>query len=172
MNNEELLKEFDRRQKELRDEFIAKLEDDKNKFELTYPRDDDDIYFISNVDAEICFARFHSSNETDRCAFEHGLYFETQEEAGQRLKECKLLLKIRQWAEMKNEGWKPDWSDQDCSKYAIYYNGAIDLLKVEDWAIINHISIFPVFKSRKIAYECIDLFGDEIKEVLIRNAQI
>lgn len=38
MNNEELLKEFDRRQKELRDEFIAKLEDDKKEFELTYPQ--------------------------------------------------------------------------------------------------------------------------------------
>lgn len=100
------------------------------------------------------------------------MLFESAEEAEKFLKERRLLFKISKWAEMKNEEWKPDWSDQDCSKYAIYYNGAIDLLKVEDWAIINHISIFPVFKSRKIAYECIDLFGDEIKEVLIRNAQI
>lgn len=172
MNNEELLKEFDKRQKELRDEFIAKLEDDKKEFELTYPRDDDDIYFISNVDAEICFARFHSSNETDRCAFEHGLYFKTKEEAGQHLKERKLLFKLRQWAEMKNDGWKPDWSNHDCSKYTIYHNGETDLLRVDAWGVMNQIMILPVFKTAEIAEECIDLFGDEIIEILIQNSQI
>ena len=172
MNNEELLKEFDRRQKELRDEFIAKLEDDKKEFELTYPRDDDDIYFISNVDAEICFARFHSSNETDRCAFEHGLYFKTEEEAGQRLKECKLLFKLRQWAKMKNEGWKPDWNHLSQRKFFVKYSSFSNALQSTSSSDYCSLSKLPCFKTEEIAEECIELFGDEIKEVLIRNAQI
>lgn len=172
MNNEELLKEFDRRQKELRDEFIAKLEDDKKEFELTYPRDDDDIYFISNVDAEICFASFHSSNETDRCAFEHGLYFKTEEEAGQRLKECKLLFKLRQWAKMKNEGWKPDWNNLSQRKFFVKYSSFSNALQSTSSSDYCSLSKLPCFKTEEIAEECIELFGDEIKEVLIRNAQI
>lgn len=172
MNKEQLLKEFDKRQKELRDEFIAKLKNDKKEFELTYPRDDSDIYFISNVDAEICFARFYSSNETDRCAFEHGLYFKTKEEAGQRLKERKLLLKLRQWARMKNGKWALDWTNRGNHKFTIYYDGLYDVLSTYPTDVVNNLSILPAFKTRKIAEECIELFGDEIKEVFIRNSQI
>ena len=170
MNNEELLKEFDKRQRELRDEFIARLEDDKKEFKLTYPRDDGDIYFISNVDAEICFARFYSSNETDRCAFEHGLYFKTKEEAGQRLKERKLLLKLRQWAKMKNGNWKPDW-ENDEYKFYLWYDSQYNDLDAGDTRFSNRFNRLPYFKSREIAEECIDLFGDEIKEVFIQNSQ-
>lgn len=167
MNNEELLKEFDRRQKELRDEFIAKLEDDKKKFELTYPRDDDDIYFISNVDAEICFARFHSSNETDRCAFEHGLYFKTQEEAEKFLKERRLMFKISKWAEMKNEGWKPDWNNMDELRYTLFYSDETNELLMACSRTNRDFSILPAFKSSKIARECIKEFEEEIREVLL-----
>lgn len=170
MNKEQLLKEFDKRQKELRDEFIAKLEDDKKEFELTYPRDDSDIYFISNVDAEICFARFYSSNETDRCAFEHGLYFKTKEEAGQRLKERKLLFKLHQWTEMKNEGWKPDWRDDE-DKFYLWHDSQYNELGAGDTRFSNRFNRLPYFKSREIAEECIDLFGDEIKEVFMQNSQ-
>lgn len=168
MNNEELLKEFDRRQKELQDEFIAKLEDDKKEFELTYPRDDDDIYFISNVDAEICFARFHSSNETDRCAFEHGLYFKTEEEAEQHLKESELLFRIKKWAEIHNEGWKPDLTNHRQEKWSIVYNIRVDGFIPHNMRVFSYLTHdLPYFKSRKVAQDFIKEFGKEIHEVLL-----
>lgn len=37
MNKEELINQFDEKLQQLRDEFIAKLEDDKKEFKLTYP---------------------------------------------------------------------------------------------------------------------------------------
>lgn len=169
MNKEELLEEFDKRQKALRDEFISKLEDDKKEFELTYPEKDYWVYFVDGDTGEIVEVYYTANNTTDRFLFEHGYYFETKEEAEQYLKERKLLFKIHQWAKEKNEGWEPDWSDNDERKFFIYHDrssGDKELKK--DWCLSSDdFSKLPYFKTYLIAQECIELFGDEIKEVLL-----
>lgn len=166
MNKEELLKEYDEKAKALRDEFISKLEDDKKEFELTYPKHEEILYYISNASAVISDLYFSSNNNYSKTAFEHGLYFNTKEEAEQYLKERKLLFKLEQWAEIHNEVWAPDWSDYSENKFTIYYDGEDGILRIGAGSICNNITVLPVFKTRKIAQECIDLFGDEIKEVL------
>lgn len=164
MNKEELLKEYDEKAKILRDEFISKLEDDKKEFELSYPENGETVYFIVG-DSMIIGKKFSwNLNINDRLTFEHGLYFKTYEEAKHYLKERKLLFKLHQWAKLKNEGWEPDWSDYD-NKYVMYYNAKTGFLGINTYNWSNHISVLPTFKTRKIAQECIDLFGDEIKEV-------
>lgn len=164
MNKEELLKEYDEKAKALRDEFISKLEDDKKEFELSYPEEKENLFYISNVGANINFTTF-SNNEGDRTVFEHGLYFKTKEEAEQHLKECKLLFKLQQWTKLKNDGWEPDWEDTEY-KYYIYYNHDEEELRIGWSTITDNFKKLPYFKSREIAQECIDLFGDEIIEVL------
>lgn len=166
MNKEELIKEYDEKAKALRDEFISKLEDDKKKFELTYPKHEEILYYISNASASISDGYFFDNDNHSKNAFEHGLYFKTKEEAEQHLKERKLLFKIKKWAKMKNGDWAPDWSDYD-NKYVMYYNAKTGFLGINTYNWSNHISVLPTFKTRKIAQECIDLFGDEIKEVLV-----
>ena len=165
MNIEELLKEYDEKAKVLRDEFISKLEDDKKEFELTYPEHEETLYYISNASANICDIYFFDNDNFSKNVFEHGLYFKTHEEAEQHLKERKLLFKLHQWAKEKNDGWEPDWSNYD-NKYVIYYNAKTGFLGINTYNWSNHISVLPTFKTRKIAQECIELFGDEIKEVL------
>lgn len=167
MNNEELLKEFDRRQKELRDEFIARLEDNKKEFELDYPKDRETLFYISNVGADLNCTTFLSDDEGDRNVFEHGLYFKTKEEAEQFLKERRLLFKISKWAEIQNRDWRPDWSDYAQDKYTIYYDGEDDELLSDVLHITNGLTILPAFKTKEIAQKCIEEFGDEIKEVLL-----
>lgn len=166
MNKEELIKEYDEKAKVLRDEFISKLEDDKKKFQLTYPEHEETLYYISNATANICDVYFFDNDNYSKNAFEHGLYFKTREEAEQHLKECKLLFKLQQWAERKNDGWVPDWSDYSNNKFLIYYDGEDGLLRISAGSISNTLSSLPTLKTRGIAQECIDLFGDEIKEVL------
>lgn len=166
MNKEELLKEYDEKAKALRDEFISKLEDDKKEFELTYPEHEETLYYISNANANICDIYFFDNDNLSKTVFEHGLYFKTKEEAEQHLKERKLLFKLHQWAKLKNEGWEPDWSDYSNNKFLIYYDGEDGVLRISAGSISNTLSNLPTFKTRKIAQECIDLFGDEIKEVL------
>nr|DAF25902.1 MAG TPA: hypothetical protein [Caudoviricetes sp.] len=165
MNKEELIKEFDEKAKALRDEFISKLEDVKKEFELTYPKHEETLYYISNASANICDIYFFDNDNFSKNVFEHGLYFKTKEEAEQHLKERKLLFKLHQWAKIKNDSWEPEWEDTEY-KYYIYYNYDEEEFRV-GWSTITHnFAKLPFFKSREIPQECIDLFGDEIKEVL------
>lgn len=166
MNKEELLKEFNEKVEQLRDEFISKLEDDKKEFELTYPEDGKVVYL---TDWEITSIEYNNADKEDKRIFEHGLYFNTEQEAEQYLKERKLLFKLHQWAKLKNDGWEPDWEDIHQGKYHIFY----DYYRKELYFSFNystsHINKLPYFKSQEIAQECIDLFGDEIKEVLVNG---
>ena len=166
MNKEELIKQFDEKLQQLRDEFINKLEDDKKEFELTYPEDREKVYFVNSTDISVYDVYFYRTTINDKKVFEHGFCFNTKEEAEQHLKECKLLFKLHQWAKFKNEGWEPDWSDYSNNKFLIYYDGEDGLLRISAGRISNTLSTLPTLKTRKIAQECIDLFGNEIKEVL------
>lgn len=163
-DKEELLKEIDRRLKVLRDEFIASL-DDKKEFEVELPNKYDTLYFIDDISSEVYMTGF-STSKNEIARYLRGYFFETKEEAEQHLKECKLLFKIHQYAKEKNEGWEPDWGSVFQEKYYIFY----DYYRKELCTSFNNstgaINKLPYFKTRKIAQECIDLFGDEIKEVL------
>lgn len=166
MNREELIKEYDEKAKALRDEFISKLEDDKKEFEVELPEDGEKLYFIRDLYGTVSSKIFNINTMSDIKRFENGLYFETEEEAEQHLKEQRLLFKIKKWAEIHNEGWKPDWSDYSNNKYLIYYDGEDEVLRLNAGTVSNTISTLPFFKTREIAQACIDLFGDEIIEVL------
>ena len=166
MNKEELLKKYDEKAKALRDEFISKLEGDKKEFELTYPEEEEVLFCISNANASIYDVWFSTTDDSDIKVFEHGLYFKTKEEAEQHLKERKLLFKLHQWAKFKNDGWKPDWNFIEGNYYLCYSTEDKKLL-IEYGRLFKQFSKLPCFKSREIAKECIELFGDEIKEVLV-----
>lgn len=168
MNKQELIKQYDEKAKALRDEFISKLEDDKKEFELSYPKDDHWVFCVDSDTGEIIEVHYTANNITDRFLFEHGYYFEIKEEAEQHLKERKLLFKLHQWAKIKNEGWKPDWSNDDEEKYYITYfkDKSLGVSWEITWGMINFTKL-PYFKTSEITQECIDLFGDEIKEVLV-----
>lgn len=165
-DKEELLKEIDERLKQLRKEFIASL-DDKKEFELTYPEDEEVVYL---ADCEVTSVLYDAVDKADKRIFEHGLYFNTEQEAEQHLKECKLLFKLKQWAKEKNGDWEPDWEDffQNKAYITCFRNlsGQTKLLS-EITCATNRFSKLPYFKSRELAQECIECFGDKIIEVLV-----
>lgn len=168
MNREELIKEYDEKAKVLRDEFISKLEDDKKEFELTYPEDDEIVFYIDSDDGEIYDTLYFANSAIDIYMFEHGLYFNTEQEAERYLTERKLLFKLHQWAKLKNDGWVTDWSNDDEEKYFIthYSCGSSGEFSWEITWGLHKFNKLPYFKSSEIVQECIDIFGDEIKEVL------
>jgi hypothetical protein len=169
MNKEELIKEYDKKAKALRDEFISKLEDDKKEFKLSYPEDDEIVFYIDSDDGEIYDTPYFANSAIDIYMFEHGLYFNLKSEAEQYLKERKLLFKLQQWAKEKNEGWVPDW--EKGNKYYIFYNYSCCEFETSSTVISDNFKKLPYFKSREIAQECIDIFGDEIKEVLCNEVE-
>lgn len=165
MNKEELIKEYDEKAKALRDEFLSKLGEDKKEFELTYPEDGQTVYQINGVFLKIWDFNYSRLDYDAKNMFEHGYVYYTKEEAEQYLKERKLLFKLQQWAKLKNDGWKPDW--EKGNKYYIFYNYSCCEFETSSTVISDNFKKLPYFKSREIAQECIDLFGDEIKEVLV-----
>lgn len=168
MTKEELLKEYDEKAKALRDEFISKLEDDKKEFELIYPEDGTSVYFIHRGDKSITKTYFWDDSATDKNYFEMGEYFNTEQEAEQHLKERKLLFKLHQWAKLKNEGWEPDWENGNIKIY-LWCDYETKELKIGYIYCCNRFNKLPYFKTQEIAQECIDLFGDEIIEVLVND---
>ena len=168
MDKEELLKQYDEKAKALRDEFIAKLEDDKKEFEVELPNKYDTLYFIDDISSEVYVTEF-STSKNEIARYLRGYFFETKEEAEQYLKECKLILKLKQWAKLKNDGWKPDW--EKGNKYYIFYNYSYCEFKTSSTVISDNFKKLPYFKTKEIAQECIDIFGDEIIEVLCNEVE-
>lgn len=171
MNKEELLKEFNDKVEELKQELLEKLEQEKVKekkpFEVELPRKHDILYYIAGDENKVYMTDFYDF-EYFKNRFLNGYYFKTKEEAEQHLKEQRLLFKIKKWAEIHNEGWKPDWRiGWDAQhKYYIYYNYNKHKFKVAWVSTTNNFKKLPYFKTREIAQACIEEFGEKIKEVL------
>lgn len=166
MNKEELLKEFNDKVEDLRQELLAKIEkEEKKPFEVELPKVHDIVHYICE-DRDTVDSTYFYNGEHFKNKFLNGYYFKTKKEAEQHLKEQRLLFKIKKWAEIHNEGWLPDWSDYSNNKFLIYYDGEDGILRINAGSISNTLSTLPTLKTREIAQECIDIFGDEIKEVL------
>lgn len=168
MNKEKLLKEFNDKVEELRQELLTKLEqedkEEKKPFEVELPNIYDCVYYFNEDGSKVYMTGF---NDSEHCKnmFLNGLFFETKEEAEQHLKEQRLLFKIKKWAKIKNDGWEPDWEDDE-DKYYIYHNCDDKELRVSYATLSDNFTRLPYFKSREIAQACIEEFGEEIKEVL------
>lgn len=166
---EELIKKLDNDFEQFKKEFLAKLEEEKKEekkpFEVELPEDGEVVCFIDLKNGDVFSKYFNIYNMSDVRHFENGLYFETHKEAEQYLKEQRLIFKIKKWAKIHNEGWEPDWSDSGENKYYIFYGHSGNKFEVSSAVISDNFKKLPYFKSREIAQECIDEFGDEIKEV-------
>lgn len=175
MNLEELRIEFNKEIDQIKakyDEKFKALEKNQEEFELTYPANDSTVYYVDSGNNEIDYTWFCKADDYDINKFETGFYFKTKAEAERSRKERILLVKLRQFAEMKNDGWRPNWDNRYEGKFSVSYLIEDKKLSTDCVAMINHLIQLPYFKSREIAQECIDLFGDEILEVLInKNAK-
>lgn len=171
MNKSELLKEFNSKVEDLRQELLEKLKliDEKNnRFQVALPKEFDTFYYIDDLDNEINLLYFEPFDENDRKRFLTGRLFETEEEAEQHLKESELLFRIKKWAEIHNDGWKPDWLDMRQSKYFVICDMYAKNFIVHNAGVFKYMTNdLPYFKTSEIAYKFIKEFGEEIKEVLL-----
>ena len=141
----------------------------KKPYEISYPDDGEKIYYISHYFGQVKEWDFNISNEADKCLYDIGLYFDTEEEAEQFKRERALIKKIKCWAKEQQGDWKPDWRNDEAF-YEVQFNRFPRHFD-EDVLVINgvdefvSISTLPYFKNYKIAQACIDEFGDEILEV-------
>lgn len=168
MNLEELRIEFNKEIDQIKakyDEKFKALEKNQEEFELSYPANNSTVYYVDSCENNVDCTAYYEHDTHDINKFETGFYFATKAEAERSRKERILLVKHRQWVETKNDGWKPNWDDCIEPKYHIFYSNNYRELSVTCASPMRHLTTSPYFKSKEIAQECIDLFGDEIIEV-------
>ena len=138
---------------------------EKKPYEISYPNNGEQIYYISYHSGQVKEWDFDISYEADKYLYDIGLYFDTEEEAEQFKREQTLIKKIKCWAKEQQGDWELDWSDKNQRKYCVdvdRFNKEI----IYDWhREHDKLPKLPFFKSEGIAQACIDEFGNEILEV-------
>ena len=160
---QELTERIEKSQAEI-DELKKELEKlQKNPYEISYPEDGTEMYYIDDYTGELEGKTFDICDDYDKRLYEIGLLFYTEEEVEQFIKEQTLIKKIKCWAKEQQGDWKPDWRNSEQLKHMIIFN--YNELSIWGYYGNDIFSKFPYFKSEEIAQACIDEFGDEILEV-------
>lgn len=137
---------------------------DKKPYEVEVPEDIEDYYFLDGYGKVYSLEGF--SMNYIRCQYERGLAFKTREEAEQYLKKSMLLFKMHKWTEEHNGGWRPNWKDLNGEKMSVIYDNEYERFKSVKNYRYQEIIKLPYFKTKELAEQFIDEFGEEIKEVL------
>ncbi len=74
-----------------------------------------------------------------------------------------LMADMMHFAYVRNEGWMPDWGDDDESKWgiAIYENKCL----IENFYDVNYFIFGIAVKSKEIAKEMLEEFGKRIEKI-------
>ena len=164
MTNEELEKKVKRLEEEFTKLRIELLENkvDKKSYEVEVPEDIENYYYVSES-GDIDLVEDVFFNIDYEGLYQRGLAFKTVEETKQYDRERILLFRMHKWAEEHNEGWPLDWEDFREPKYTIAYE--YRQFVVSPAYTYQQFLKVPYFKTKELAEQFIDEFGDEIKEV-------
>lgn len=163
MTNKELQQQIEQLEQQIKDLKIKLEEKAKNPYKVKVPEDIDDYYFTDKYGDSYILNGF--STEFVYSHYLRGLAFKTKEEAKRYDKERVLLFKLHKWAEEHNGDWTPNWNETSKAKYCVEYNNYSGEFIVDYYSGIFTFSKLPYFKSKEIAEQFIEEFGDEIKEV-------
>ena len=128
-----------------------------------------DDYYYNDGDKEI-YDVCWEDDFTDKLHFVLRNCFETEKEAEQNknkvlktLEKLELQKELQDYADEVNEGWKPNWEkDNEVNKYHIFFHFGENTFKVNyDW--IRKGLNEPIFKSRELAEQAIEYFGERLK---------
>lgn len=172
MTNEELEQEVKRLEEQITNLRIKLLESkaEKKPYAVEVPEDIGD-YYNPDEFGVIDHLEDFSTAYGENC-YIRGLTFKTEEEAEQFDNERILLFKLHKWAEEHNEGWTPNWEDDEEGRFYLAYECEYEQLFVYRAYSFQKFSKLPYFKSQEIADQFIVEFGNEIIEVLCNKKGI
>ena len=147
------------------DDFLKRKSLVKDDWEMKCPYKEGGGQFILLSDGSVEYYRW-KNNEDDQQRFNQGNIFKTKEAAQLEAKRRNLLTRFRAFRDECNNGWKPDFNDDE-EKYYLYYSILEECIDV-GWIVLGcSFNIFGYFKNQEDAERAIELFGDEIKEMFI-----
>lgn len=137
----------------------------KTPYEVEVPEDIGNYYYVSESgDIDLVEDVFHDIDYEG--LYQRGLAFKTREEAEQFDKERILINKLKNWAKEHQGDWTPDWSNFNETKRYITCKKEQGEFDMNFCRTFRHFIKLPYFKSVEIAKQFIEVFGEEIKEVL------
>ena len=92
--------------------------------------------------------------------------FKTREEAEKYAEYVKAEETLRRVIAEANEGWLPDWSNDDSLKYKILYRCDLDRLSLDSYSVSKLISNFMYIKSKELAEKLMKEYEVEFKTYL------
>lgn len=141
------------------------LEDIKQseEYKPTMPKGLREYYKINFGEIEKVWCT--NDSKIDRAEYESGALYQIEEQAEWELKKRKLIFKIEDWAvNTYGSELTLDWGNKYIPKYYIYkYEHK---LEIGTLGLLRIPMLLPYFATEEQARECINKFGDEIKEVL------
>lgn len=139
----------------------------EDEWKMKIPFEDGDEYFELNHRGSIIETTWNN-HCVDEERFELGNVFLTREAAELEAKRRNLLTRFKAFRDECNDGWKPDFSDDE-EKYYLYYSILEECIDV-GWIVLGcSFNIFGYFKNQEDAQRAIELFGDEIIELYVDN---
>lgn len=140
-------------------------DEDTWEMKCTYERGD--THYCIQPSGDV-FADCWEGIEADNKYFSQGNVFPTEEAAELEVERRNLLTRFRAFRDECNEGWKPDFSDDE-EKYYLYYSILEECIDV-GWIVLGcSFNIFGYFKTESDARKSIKLFGDEIIELFVKS---
>lgn len=162
-NLEELTKKAEEMEKQLT-ELKLEINRSKNDLKLKYFYDYNDKYFWIDDEGLVSGSQWDNM-DIDINRFSQGNIFATEQEANLESKRRTLLAKFREFRNERNEGWKPDWTDVNESKWsAVLITGKLKALSI---CLNNSFDTFGYFKNREDCQRAIEIFGEEIIDLFM-----
>ncbi len=87
----------------------------------------------------------------------------TEKQAVIIAEKIKLLVEMHKFAELRNAGWVPSWNGSDYA-YCIEAKAGENRCKIEYWQGSNRGVFGVTFKTKEIAQEALEIFGERIKQ--------
>lgn len=137
---------------------------EKNTWEMKCPYEEDEEVWIIDEFGEVDVFKWGGFAWKNDC-LRQGNTFPTKQSAELEAKRRNLLTQFRAFRDECNNGWKPDWNDHNSTKWSIYKDeeGLFCTAAIG----LNNFATFGYFKNKADCERAIELFNDEIQELLV-----
>ena len=161
MNKENLQKQIEEMKTKL-----AAMEAELNKSEVVInywqPRTAENLYYVNYL-GHIAEANYTENYQWDKTRYR---VFKTKEEAERYTEYVKAEETLRRVIAEGNEGWMPDWDNDDSLKYVILYRFDVGRLATVSYSVSKLFPNFMCIKSKELAVKLMEEYEAEFKTYL------
>ena len=139
-------------------------EEEEDTWEMKCPYKYGDNHYCIQPSGDVFPDRWEGI-EADNRYFSQGNIFSTEQAAKLEAKRRNLLTRFNAFRDECNNGWEPDWKNENSCKYCLLFE--VNGFSAVRFYLDNMFNQFGYFKNKNDALKAIDLFGDEIKELFM-----